>query len=244
MEKIAIITGGSRGIGLGLAQEFHKEGYRIITLSRTLLEKTYAFEQYSCDLTDHEQLDTTLNEVFRHFDPGNTDRIYLINNAGYLGTVDTLDHIPSDNISYTIQINLVAPLILSGMFIRLTDKWKCTKKILNISSGAAVNPYESWAMYCSSKAGLDMMTRVIAKEQKDRDHGVEAVSIYPGVVDTEMQTSVRSIDEAQFKHVQRFKDLHEYGQLADPVDVARKIIDLDKEGELRNGRVLDVRDFA
>lgn len=243
MENILIITGGSKGIGLGLAKEYHKNGYRIISISRSKIEKLYSVEQYQCDVTNVEKVEETLVEIFSQLDDTQTKSITLINNAGNLGTVNTLDNIEPSEISYTLSVNLIAPLVISSQFIKLTKDWKCKKQIFNISSGAAINAYESWAMYCSSKAGIDMMTRVLAKEQKELKNGVSVVSIYPGIVDTDMQAKARNTPKENFKSVQRFIDFYEHGDLFTPKQVAKKIYKLDISGELKNGRILDVRNI-
>ncbi len=98
-------------------------------------------------------------------------------------------------------------------------------------------------MYCSSKAGLDMMTKVISKEQKEIMNGVSIVSIYPGIVDTDMQAEARNAPKENFKSVQRFIDFYENGDLFTPKHVAEKIYQLDISGELKNGRILDVRNI-
>ena len=241
MEKILIITGGSRGLGLGLAKEYHKNGYRIISISRSKLKKFYAFEQYQCDISDVKKIEEIMIEIFSHLDKSQTKNIILINNAGTLGTVNTIEHIEPSDINYTIGVNLTAPLVFSSQFIKLTKTWSCKKQLFNISSGAAINPYESWAMYCSSKAGLDMMTKVVSKEQKELKNGVSVVSIYPGIVDTDMQSKVRNTPKENFKSVQRFIDFYEHGDLFTPKQVAEKIYRLDQSGELKNGRILDIR---
>jgi benzil reductase ((S)-benzoin forming) len=241
MEKILIITGGSKGLGLGLAKEYHKNGYRVISIARSKIEKLYALEQYQCDLSKTETIENTLKEVFLHLDKENTSVLTLINNAGNLGTVNTLENITPSDINYTIQVNLSAPLIVSALFIKLSKGWNCKKQIFNISSGAAITPYESWAMYCSSKAGLDMMTKVISKEQKEVTNGVSIASIYPGIVDTEMQEKARNTPKENFKAVQRFIDFYNNGDLYTPEQVAEKIYHLDITGQLKNGTILDVR---
>ena len=81
------------------------------------------------------------------------------------------------------------------------------KKILNISSGAAVNPYESWSLYCTSKAGVDMMTKVLSKEQKRLKKGVKIVSIYPGIVDTDMQEKARNTPKEKENKKNEFKNI-------------------------------------
>ena len=241
MEKILIITGGSKGLGLALAIEYHKNGYRVISISRSKAKKLYFEEQYQCDLSKNETIESTLTEIFSHLDKNNAKQLTLINNAGDLGTVNTIENLSPSEIAYTIQVNLTAPLILSSIFIKLSKDWNCKKQIFNISSGAAVNPYESWVMYCASKAGLDMMTKVISKEQKELANGVDIVSIYPGIVDTDMQEKARNTPKEHFKAVQRFIDFYEHGDLFSPEQVAKKIYDLDVEGELKSGRILDVR---
>lgn len=243
MENILIITGGSKGIGLGLAKEYHKNGYRIISISRSKIEKLYSVEQYQCDISDIKKLEKTFIEIFSQLDKTETKNITLINNAGFLGTVNTLDNIEPSEIEYTLKVNLIAPLVISSQFIKLTKGWKCKKQVINISSGAAINAYDSWAMYCASKSGIDMMTRVLAKEQKELKNGVNVTSIYPGIVDTDMQTQARNTPKENFKSVQRFIDFHENGELFTPKQVAEKIYKLDQSGELKNGRILDVRNF-
>jgi benzil reductase ((S)-benzoin forming) len=241
MEKTLIITGGSKGLGLGLAKEYHKNGYRVCSISRSKNEKLYFMEQYQCDLSKSETIENVVKEIFSHLDKKNTQQLTLINNAGDLGTVNTLQNITPSDISYTIQLNLTAPMILSSLFIKLSKEWSCKKQIFNISSGAAVNPYESWVMYCASKAGLDMMTKVVSKEQKELSNGVGIVSIYPGIVDTDMQEKVRDTPKEHFKAVQRFIDFYKQGDLSSPEQVAKKIFHLDIEGALKSGSILDVR---
>ncbi len=241
MEKILIITGGSKGLGLGLAKEYHKNGYRVISISRSKLEKLYSVEQYQCDLSKSESLEPLVEEIFSHLNSKETKSITLINNAGNLGEVNTIENIKSSDISYTVSINLIAPLILSSQFIKHTKNWDCKKQIFNISSGAAINPYESWAMYCSSKAGIDMLTKVVSKEQKEHKNKVSISSIYPGIIDTDMQAKARNAPKENFKSVQRFIDFYEKGELYSPSYAAKKIYELDNKGVLKNGKILDIR---
>ena len=115
MEKIVIITGGSKGLGLGLAKEYHKNGYRVISIARSKIEKLYTVEQYQCDLSNLKEAEATITEIFTHLDKVTTTHLTLINNAGDLGTVNTLENIDPTSISYTIQVNLIAPLALNSL---------------------------------------------------------------------------------------------------------------------------------
>jgi 3-oxoacyl-[acyl-carrier protein] reductase len=95
-------------------------------------------------------------------------------------------------------------------------------RILNISSSAAVLPIVGASAYCTAKAGLDMLTRVLAKELDGT--GVTANGLYPSMVDTDMQSDVRSVDTSESRlDFTTWHDMYEQGQLASPEDAARLI---------------------
>ncbi|MGV6845371.1 MAG: SDR family NAD(P)-dependent oxidoreductase [Lutibacter sp.] len=241
MNKIVIITGGNKGLGKGLSKVYHKSGFRVFSISRTLKERFYFAEQFSCDLSKTEKIDSTLNKIFDQIDLEKYSEIILINNAGDLGNVNTTEKLLASDINYTLSVNLAAPIALSGAFIKLTKNFNGIKKIINISSGAAIHPYESWTLYCSTKAGLDMMTKVIAKEQKNLSNGVKINAIYPGIVDTNMQTKARNTPKEQFKAVDRFIEFFETGALSSPKEAASQIYKIDQSNKLTNGQIVDVR---
>ena len=167
----------------------------------------------------------------------------MLNNAGSLGEIHTVGNLDSEKIQQTIQLNTTTPLVLSNEFIKLTKKLNCKKKIINISSGAAMNPYSGWSIYCTSKSALDMTTKAIANEQNDIENGVKCIAIYPGVVDTDMQTVIRKTTELEFKNVQRFIELKENNELYAPEFVADKIFKIDISNALENGEIIDIRKF-
>ncbi|MBL4744932.1 MAG: SDR family NAD(P)-dependent oxidoreductase [Flavobacteriaceae bacterium] len=241
MPKTLIITGGSRGLGLGIAKRFHKKGFRVFSIARTQLKKCYEIEQISCDISDPIALKNAFDSIFKTINEQATESIVLINNAGMLGEVDTMGNISLESIQQTIHVNLTAPMQTSALFIKQTEDWKCRKNIINISSGAAANAYGSWSMYCASKAGLDMMAKVISKEQKKREFPIKIANIYPGVVDTDMQKEVRAVAPEKFKSSQRFIEFHLKGKLLLPDDVAKIIYKLYKKKKLNGGKVFDVR---
>ena len=93
-----------------------------------------------------------------------------------------------------------------------------------ISSGAALRPLASWSAYCTAKAGLDMWTRCLAEE--GGQHNITAVSVAPGIVDTGMQTAIRSASPEDFPLLENFVGYHENGQLADAETVAKALYGL------------------
>ena len=239
---IIIITGGSKGIGKALAEKYVLENYKVYVLSRTSGNLKNSIH-ISVDLSDTITTQKTFSSLLNDIKTQHISSITLINNAGRLGNISNLENITPEDITKSIQLNTTTPLILSSLFINATQSLTCKKQIISISSGAAVNPYEGWSVYCTSKAAIDMMTKTIALEQNNLENGVKCNAIYPGVVDTNMQTQIRKTSENDFQNVQRFIDLKESNQLYKPKFVADKIYQIDTENKLSNGDIIDIRVF-
>lgn len=241
--KHFIITGTSRGIGEGIAAALLAEGNAVIGISRNTNENLPKLNFQEIDLSEIDRLEERFQQVIREIDFEKATSVFLINNAGMLDPVKPLQKATGAEISKHINVNVVAPMILCATFIRETAGLNIRKRILNISSGAGKNPYFGWAAYCTSKAGIDMLSRTIFEEQKEAENPVEVVSFAPGVVDTEMQTQIRSVDEADFINLPRFQEMHENGDLQDPATVGKFIADYLQSDRFENGGVVDIRDF-
>ena len=238
--NVLIITGGSKGIGKGIAEYYSSKDYLVYSLSRTK-SGLAPIEEVEVDITDLEIACKKLNYILHKIDFSVVEKITFINNAGRLGKISNLGNLGPADIELSIKLNTTVPLVLSNTFINATKDLEAEKQIINISSGAAVSPYAGWSVYCTSKAAIDMMTKTIATEQSDIKNGVKCVSIYPGVVDTNMQDQIRSTSVSDFKNVERFKELKSSNQLYDPSFVGQRIYDLDHEGVLQNGDIIDIR---
>ena len=115
-------------------------------------------------------------------------------------------------------------------------------RVTTISSGAAMRPLASWSAYCTAKAGLDMWTRCLAEEGASQN--ITAVSVAPGIVDTGMQTAIRSASEEDFPLRANFVGYHEDGQLSDPEHVAAALFPLITAHTVeQSGQRFDVRDL-
>lgn len=238
-----IITGASRGIGAGIAKELLAQGHKVIGISRSENQELTHLIQHSVDLSNTETLESTFSEILQSIDLEKVSGIFLINNAGLLAPMMPIQKASGSEITKHINVNVIAPMILSSVFIRELADLNIRKRILNISSGAGKNPYFGWAAYCTSKAGIDMFSRTVAVEQKEIENPVEVVSFAPGVVDTEMQSEIRSTDETDFTNLPRFKEMHEAGALQDTETVGKFIADYLQSDRFEDGGVVDIRDF-
>ena len=240
--NILIITGGSKGIGKAIAKKYASKNYKVYSLSRSTV-KLENITQISVDLSNLKETESSFKMLLTEFNIEQVSSITLINNAGRIGKISSLENLKTEDIAKTIQLNTITPLVLSSLFISILEKTNCKKQIINISSGAAKTPYQGWSVYCTSKAGIDMMTKTIANEQIAIKNSVKCVSIYPGVVDTNMQTDIRNTQEKDFNSLQRFKDLKENNELYSAEFVAEKIYTIDTKNQLKSGDIVDLRSF-
>ncbi len=226
--KYFYITGTSRGIGKAIAELLsNRPDSLVIGLSRnsSIIHPGYTHE--TMDLSD---LKAVSKFSFRsHKD---AELIVLFNNAASLEEVKHLGNISNDDLIKDYSINLAAPAVLMNSFIKAYQSLKCNRVIVNITSGAAQAPYDGWAAYCSSKAGLDMLSRVAATEQALKENPIKVMAIAPGVVDTAMQTRLRTTDESDFSRKQKFIDLHREQKLYAPSDVAKELIRIVENPEM------------
>ncbi len=239
--KILIITGASKGLGKAIATYYSKNSYQVISLSRSQSKELEGIRQIACDLSKLDEAEQIFRDTLKEVINSKPESITLIHNAGSLGEINTLENIPAQNIKATVTINYTAPLLLSSVFIKETEQLTIPRKLRTISSGAANGAYHGWSVYCSNKAAVDSFTRVIGIEQASAKNPAHAIAIYPGVVDTGMQTQIRNSSEGAFSNVERFKTMKENGDLASPESVAKLIYKIDTDSSINNGEIVDVR---
>ena len=245
-----IITGASKGLGEGIAIELLHEKHYLICISRGKSEKLEKLaEAKNCPIT-FISFDFNVTQdipelgrlIFEQIPLDKASGVYLINNAGVIHPIGRIEACPAEEVEKHMRINLIAPMLLTSAFIKHTRGWKMEKRVINISSGAAKNPYHGWSSYCVGKAGLDMFSRCVGTEQEDEDYPVEAMAVAPGIIDTEMQDTIRDTSEEQFIHRQRFVELKETGQLVPPRVAGKHLAKLLFSPEFTNGGIIDIRE--
>ncbi|UYP01001.1 (S)-benzoin forming benzil reductase [Oceanotoga sp. DSM 15011] len=249
--NVFIITGASRGLGESIVKNLMKNENEIICISRTVNkdiielahEKNVRVEYIDFDLNDIYRIEELFEEIFEKIEISKTENLYLINNAGVIVPIKPMGKIENEEIIDNVKVNMIAPILMTNVFLKKTKEIYINKVVLNISSGAAVKPVYGWGAYCSSKSGLNMFSQVSALEQEKIGTNTKIISFAPGVVDTSMQHKIRNSKEKDFIDVKKFIDLKNNGILLTPGMVASKIVELLIEDELENGGVYHINDF-
>lgn len=248
--ETAIITGASKGLGASVAKLFLESGINVVGISRTDNAKLYDYAKennasyhfIACDLSKQASIQQVCDSLDEMLFQESLSKLYLINNAGLVEPIDRAENICMDDLMKQVQINTVAPMVLTNHFFKKASEHHVQLLAAMVTSGAAEKPKYGWSVYCSTKASINMYTQTVAIEQEGTEHAVIAFS--PGVMDTEMQQTIRSSSQEAFKDVDSFRSLKENNLLRSTDIIGGVLIDiLMDEENVENGKIYDVREY-
>jgi NAD(P)-dependent dehydrogenase (short-subunit alcohol dehydrogenase family) len=179
----AIITGASRGLGLALARALAQRGWSLVLDARGAED----LERAAHELSRHTKVQAIAGDVSddRHrgalVGAAGTHIDLLVNNASLLGPSPQpeLARYPLSELDRVYRVNVYAPLALVQLAL---PQIAAGGRILNVTSDAAVEPYDGWGGYGSSKAALDQVTAILAAEHP----GLRVYAVDPGDMRTQM----------------------------------------------------------
>jgi benzil reductase ((S)-benzoin forming) len=224
MKHLSIVTGASRGLGRAIAAHLAAQGHEVLGLSRQTPAAPVGILQWPCDLSDPQPVAERLQQWLAVKDGAAYASVNLVNNAALITTPAPLADSDLATLSAAARVGLEAPLLLTAAFLRATQSWPGTRRVLHISSGLGRRAMASAAAYCAVKAGLDHLARAQALEEALQPNGAKICSLAPGVIDTDMQVQLRSAAPADFPDRDNFVQMHESGRLDSPAEAAAKVV--------------------
>jgi 3-oxoacyl-[acyl-carrier protein] reductase len=188
-DKVALITGGGRGIGKAVALAYAREGAKVAICARTGSEVDQAAQEiravkaeskgWTCDVSVEEAVKEFVAGAVREF--GRID--ILVNNAGVMTRPASITELDIKKWDYTIAVNLRGPFLVTQAVLPLMMKQR-SGSIINVSSMIGRGAYANFIAYATSKWGLEGFTQTLAAEV--RSHNIRANTVEPGVVATKL----------------------------------------------------------
>ncbi len=224
--KIAVVTGASRGIGHFLSEKLSKENYKVVNISR---KSSNAFIDYSFDLTNTQDIGKLVKQIIKEV--GVPD--LLINNAGVASMNHTFLMKDSD-VEKIVEVNLISPILLSKEF----GKFMIKKggKILNISTVAVPLLLDGEAVYAATKSGIEVFTKILAKELSRSKVDVSCIGLTP--IDTDL---IKNVPKEKIEKIIESQPTPKKYQLEDVWELTYKF--LYSKDKKMNGKVFYLGGF-
>ena len=222
--RVAIVTGGGRGLGRSVALAFGKQGAKVVLAARTLEEIDHVAEELRSlkkeaiavptDVSNEDQVNHLVKMTLEAF--GTID--ILVNNAGARGPIGPIHQISLSDWEETLKVNLTGAFLCTKAVLPVLME-KREGKIINVAT--TLTPRPNLTPYMVAKAGLIHFTKQLSRELKD--YNIQVNVIHPGVMDTRMQEEIR---KAGVKAIgtDMFERLKEEGILHLPDEPAKLIL--------------------
>jgi len=204
--KIAIITGASRGLGKSIARLYAREGAKVVLSARSQEDIERNVEElraegleaaaFPCDVSDPKQVEALAHftiEKYGHFD-------IWVNNAGTAGPYGASMDLSMDQFQAVLQTNILGDYYGSTISMRHFLRRK-SGKLINILGAGSKGPVPNQNAYGSTKAWIRVFTLALAKEYKDSGVGVYALQ--PGLMETDLLTEIVTFED-QEKRLRNF----------------------------------------
>jgi len=204
-----LVTGVSSGLGYELAKQFIKNGDKVYGTSRRKVD--LELNHLQCDFSNLEELEVN----FKNFLKNSLEFDLVILNAGMLGEINKISNLSLSQFNEVFNVNVLANKVILDELLNNDIK---IKKVIGISSGAALKSYYGWSLYCTTKAAFKQLLSTYSHEYKETSF----ISLAPGIIKTDMQNYINSLNENDFPSVKKFQQM--FNNMDTPNIVAKKLI--------------------
>ena len=190
--KVAFVSGATRGIGRAIADRLHDRGYQVL-YSGTRAERPEDLPEdrdyIGCNISDSAQRKAAFDYIDKKY--GRLD--VLVNNAGVAPLVrQDILQMTEESFDRVLDINLKGTMFMcqlaANYMLSMKDKWEGSPRIVNIGSISAYTSSTARGEYCISKAGLGMVTQLLA--DRLASEGIPVFEVRPGIIATDMTEKV------------------------------------------------------
>lgn len=208
-DSVMLITGARKGIGRVLAETYTERGWRVIGCSRQASEYSDVnYRHFVLDVSDQDAVRKMMTSIRK--EEGRLDA--LINNAG-IASMNAAMLTPTDTVRRIIETNVLGTFLLCQEATRLMQKNRWGR-IVNFTSVAVPFRLEGEAAYAASKAAVESLTRILARELAD--NGITVNAVGPTSIQTDL---LRGVPPEKIQHLLTRQSIHRMGEPRDVINV-------------------------
>jgi benzil reductase ((S)-benzoin forming) len=245
--EMAIVTGASKGLGKEISNALIESNIEVVGLSRNINDikndSKGLYSHHIIDLTNINEIEAIITRLCQQMIAHQPKKVYVINNASMIEPIERLGNLENHLIEKAVQLNYLAPMYINNLLMEEIGGGNIDLVIVNVTSGAAERPIHGWSIYNSTKAAINMHTKVAGFEQENSGGHHKIIGFNPGIMDTTMQSTIRGSKKDAFAEIDKFLNYKESGKLRHPKIVGKALINMILNEHLSNGKIYTIEEI-